>query len=144
MTQPDVPCRRKEGKDYFSHWHVRTLLLRRRNLITRMAQDKAVHCEKRFFFSNKSHYAGSMLPGETAGWNTTHIEMEECVKICYSLKASFWWCSRPRNTRHTCNYLDVIQLQSSSDVSHSMLEKHYSGLQLFLKCWIYPETFFHT
>lgn len=34
-----------------------------------------------FFFSNKSHYAGSMLPGETAGVNATHRDGGVCQNM---------------------------------------------------------------
>lgn len=71
VTKPDALCgREKRGKDYSPRWHVNIQLLCCLNLITSMAQDKAVHCGKSFF--NKSHYAGSMLPRETAGSNATH------------------------------------------------------------------------
>lgn len=53
VTKPDVPCRRKRRKDYSTRWHVHILLPCCLNLITSMAQDKAVHCGKSFFFSTK-------------------------------------------------------------------------------------------
>lgn len=54
VTKPDVPCKKGRGKkreeDYSTRWHVHLLLLCCINLITSMAQDKAVHCGKSFFF----------------------------------------------------------------------------------------------
>lgn len=46
-TNPDVPCRRKKGR--ITPLAVHILLLCCLNLITSMAQDKAVHCGKSFF-----------------------------------------------------------------------------------------------
>lgn len=55
-----------------------------------MAQDKAVYCGKSVFFFplHKSHYAGSMLPGETAGSNAAHSRGGLRRKMLNSLEAS--------------------------------------------------------
>lgn len=84
VTNSDLLCRRQKGEGLLYSLAC-FLLLCCINLITSMAQDKAVHCGKSFF--NRRHYVGSILPKQQT--QTSHTEMEQCVKICNSPRLLF-------------------------------------------------------
>lgn len=116
------------GGDYATCWCVYILLLCCLNLITSMAQDKASHCGKSIF--NRRRYAGSMFPRKQTNkkrkkkdWCKRHTDMEDCIKICESLRLLFDGSAvQSTYSKPAIIWMFLLSLQSWCDVHNTLMK----------------------